>query len=282
MNEGMHGGDAPPAPAMDDAVGDRLAGWVRTEVALASKSLSAAGGRIHAGVHQARKSIRRTRAALMLAEAALGAGATIIGRELRHVNAALSALRDAHALVATLDRLAAKAAASGDALVLRRARRVAAARRAALARGQQHTATIRDARAALAMLGAGLSGLPWDRLTHAALVEALAATQHRIAVLREKAARSDRDEDWHRWRRWMRRQSQQRRACAAAGVDVPDTGFDKSLTEQLGAMQDLSLLIGHCGRGSIFVKPDRLLLRRYARRKLDRQRERIASVTQPE
>lgn len=267
---------------VDETVGEELAAWVRNEIAIGSKSLAAGGGRIHAGVHQARKSIRRTRAALMLTETALGAGTSIVGRELRHVNDTLSTLRDAHALVATLDRLAAKAAEPEDALVLRRAHRVAAAHRAVVAREDRHLATLRDARAALAMLGAGLSGLPWDRLTHANLVEGLAATQRRIAALRDKAARSDRDEDWHRWRRWMRRQSQQRRACAAAGVEVPDTGFDKSLTEQLGAMQDLSLLIEHCGRGSIFAKPDRLRLRRYARRKLARQRERIASVSGPE
>lgn len=282
MNDGMREDQGMAPQAMDGAVGERLAAWIRTEIALASKSLAAGGGRIHAGVHQGRKSIRRTRAALMLAEAALGVGASIVGRELRYVNDTLSALRDAHALVATLDRLAAKAGTPEDALVLRRARRVAAAHRATVAREERHLACVRDARAALAMLAAGLSGLPWDRLTHAALVDALAATQHRIAVLREKAAHGDRDEDWHRWRRWMRRQSQQRRACAAAGVAVPDTGFDKSLTEQLGAMQDLSLLIEHCGRGSIFAKPDRLLLRRYARRKLARQRERIASVSHPE
>jgi hypothetical protein len=140
---------------------------------------------------------------------------------------------------------------------------------------------LRDARDTLAMLSAALSGLPWDRLQDAVLVDALGATGQRAAELRDKAARSGLDQDWHAWRRWMRRQSQQRRVCARIGVEAPDTGFDKSLTEQLGVMQDLSLLIRHCGRESPFAKPDRRRLRRFARKKLDRQRERIVSVTRP-
>lgn len=282
MNAGTGHGDSAASSAFDDATGTRLLGWVHAELSAASAALAARGGRIHGGVHQARKSIRRTRAALMLAEPALGVGAAILGRELRRVNDTLSALRDAHAMVSTLDRLAAKAGDPADALALRRARRIAAAHRAGVAREEEQLAVVRDARAILTMLGAALSGLPWERLTAATLVTSLAATQQRVAVLRDRAARSDRTEDWHRWRRWMRRQSQQRRACAAVGVEVPDTGFDKSLAEQLGAMQDLSLLMEHCGRGSIFSKPDRVRLRRYARRKLARQRERIVSVTHPE
>ena len=282
MSAGTGHAESAASSAFDDATGTRLLAWMHAEVSTASAALAARGGRIHAGVHQARKSIRRTRAALMLAEPALGVGAVILGRELRRVTDTMSELRDAHALVATLDRLAAKAGEPADALALRRARRIAAAHRAGAAREEGQLVVVRDARATLTMLNAALSGLPWERLTAATLVESLAATQQRVAALRDRAAHSDRAEDWHRWRRWMRRQSQQRRACAAVGVEVPDTGFDKSLTEQLGAMQDLSLLMEHCRRGSIFSKPDRVRLRRYAGRKLARQRKRIASVTCPE
>lgn len=268
-------------PSADTPVGARLHDWVRGEIAAATKALAARGGRIHAGVHRARKSIRRTRAALRLARSALGVGADIVERELRHVNRTLAVLRDAHALVVVLDRLSVKARDPDDALLMRRASRIAAARRAALAREPSQVMVLGDARDTLAMLSAALSGLPWDRLEDAVLADALGATGQRAAGLRDKAVRSGLDKDWHAWRRWMRRQSQQRRACARIGVEAPDTGFDKSLTEQLGVMQDLSLLIEHCGRGSPFAKPDRRRLRRFARAKLDRQRERIVSVTQP-
>lgn len=263
------------------ATGMRLDAWIEAETATAVRLLGARGRRIHAGVHQARKAMRRARAALMLARPALGAGAELVERELRRANRSLAALRDAHALVTTLDRLALKAHTHEETLLLRRARRIAAAARAAAARDPASQAALADARAILAVLVPALAGLPWDAVTAAQLVDALAGTQHRVARLRARAVRSQDDEAWHRWRRWMRRQSQQRRACAAVGVEVPDSGFDKSLAEQLGVMQDLSLLIAHCGRGSLFAKPDRGRLRRFARRRLRRQRERIASVGEP-
>lgn len=273
----MNATPAPPAATADET-GMRLRGWVEAEVGAAVTALSARGGRIHAGVHHARKAIRRVRAALMLAGPALGPGTGMLDRALRDANRALSDLRDAHALVTTLQRLALKSHDHGDTQVLRRATRQAAAARAHAAREPAHQAAVSEARAVLAVVAAALQGLPWDQVAAAALVDALAQTQGQVARLRAKAVASGDDEAWHRWRRWMRRQSQQRRACAAVGVEVPDTGFDKSLAEQLGVMQDLGLLTGHCGRGSIFAKPDRKHLQRFAQRHLQRQRKRIASV----
>lgn len=271
------------APKRDEtATGARLHAWVEAELVAAIRQLGARGGRIHAGVHQARKGMRRARAALMLAGPMLGVGAGLLERELRQTNRSLSALRDAHALVGTLERLALKSRDHEQTLLLRRAHRVAASVRAAAARDPAHQAAVADARAYLRVLASALAGLPWDAMTAAQLVDALADTQRRVARLRARAVVGQDDEAWHRWRRWMRRQSQQRRACAAVGVEVPNTGFDKSLAEQLGVMQDLSLLIGHCRRESMFPKPDRGALRRFAERALGRQRERLASVAESE
>ena len=250
------------------------------ELETAMAGLSARGGRIHAGVHQARKALRRTRAVLALGDAALGPGAVLVDHELRRINRGLSTLRDAHALVMTLDRLAAKPHDEAVARLLRRARRIAATERARHTRESLQAApSLADRRAMVALLRAALQGLPWNALTPSVLNDALDRTARRIGKAQAQAVASDHDESWHRWRRRMRRLSQQRRACAAIGFDTGAPSlFDKSLAEQLGVAQDLNLLLEHCGRGSPFSKPDRAALQQFARASLTRQRKRVASV----
>ena len=48
------------------------------ELAVAIHGLAMRGGRVHAGIHQARKAIRRTRAMLTLGGTALGPGARLV------------------------------------------------------------------------------------------------------------------------------------------------------------------------------------------------------------
>ena len=86
-------------------MGDRLHAYAAAEMVHAIACLSWHGGRLHAGVHQARKSLRRLRATLALGMPTLGPGARLIDRELRRTNRRLSKLRDAQALVHTLDVL---------------------------------------------------------------------------------------------------------------------------------------------------------------------------------
>ena len=261
------------------ALGPALCGYVTAELQSAMAGLGARGGRIHAGVHLARKAIRRTRAVLALGRATLGPGAAPIDRELRCVNRSLSPLRDAHALVETLDRLVAKPHDAAMTRLLRRARGVAASRRASCALTQAGGEP-EHARAMLAMLQAALQGLPWQTLTSSTLTDALDLTLRGIAEARAEACTAGRNRDWHRWRRRMRRMSQQQTACAAAGFDISEPLFDKSLAEQLGKAQDLDLLLEHCGQGSPFNKPDKAALRDFAKLALARQRKRIASVSE--
>ena len=267
----------PSTPAI--ALGPALRSYVTAELQAAMAGLGARGGRIHAGVHLARKAIRRTRAVLALGRLTLGPGAAPIDRELRRLNRGLSALRDAHALVETLDRLAAKPHELAMTRLLRRARRVAATRRASCARTQVGGEP-EHARRMLAMLQAALQGLPWPTLSSATLIDALDLTLRGVEEARVQACTTGRNRDWHRWRRRMRRMSQQHTACAAAGFDISEPLFDKSLAEQLGKAQDLDLLLEHCGQGSPFTKQDRAALRSFAEMALARQRKRIASVSE--
>lgn len=258
------------------APGTALRDYADAELEAAHASLVWRGGRIHAGVHRARKALRRTRATLALGGDALGPGAALLDRELKRLNDGLSALRDAQALVEALDRRIGKAGKPDTVALLKRARRAAAAARAQCAAEQ--APAVAERRAVLEVLRAGLRALPWISVTEAGLRDAIARSTRRIAQAHASVQASQDDDDWHRWRRRMRRLSQQLHALDAAGwaMEAPSS-FDKSLAEQLGVAQDLRLLIEHSGRSGL-PKPDRTALRRYAQARLDKQRERISSV----
>lgn len=257
-----------------------LLAYVQAELEAASACLGWRGGRIHAGVHQARKSLRRIRAALALGGPALGPGGDWVDRAVRTLNRDLSSLRDAQALVEALDRLKVKAPDADTARLLRRARRLAAARRGEQLR-QELAADpgLEGRRAVLRVLHAALQGMPWPMVTDGVWRQALANTHDR-SVRAEARARDSADaEDWHRWRRRMRRLSQQMRALNNSGVtDETLPSFDKSLAEQLGKAQDLTLLLEHCRDDALLGKDDRHALRDFATAALRRQRRRIVAV----
>ncbi|BCT93915.1 hypothetical protein LYSHEL_29420 [Lysobacter helvus] len=250
------------------------------ELAAAIDHLGRHGSHVHTGIHQARKAIRRTRALLALVAADVGPGAKLIDRELRRANRRLSPLRDAHALVETLDRLRTKARDEPTRTALAHARGIALRRRAAMAHGPGFAQALQHERAILVTLRAGLSGLAWDNVATSTVVDALAASARKADAARDRACAHDDDQDWHRWRRRMRRLSQQHRVALAAALPLSDAGFDKHVTEQLGVLQDLSLLVAHCGKDSPFGE-SRAALRRFAERALARQRKRIRSVVAP-
>jgi CHAD domain-containing protein len=275
--------DLPSEPQLLDAAraprgpGIALRDYGLAELAVAIDSLALRGSHVHEGVHQARKAMRRTRALLALGVATLGPGAKLIDHQLRASNRRTSPLRDAQALVETLDRLRTKARDDATRAALEHARRIAARRRAAMARKPEFTQALRHEEAIVATLRAALLGLPWDTIATSMVTEAMVVADKRAASARERACARDDAEAWHRWRRRMRRISQQHRAANAAGLPVSDTEFDKNMTEQLGVLQDLNLLVAHCGEDSPF-STDKSTLRRFAERTLSKQRKRIRSV----
>jgi CHAD domain-containing protein len=265
--------DLPATPS----TGIALREYAEGELAQAMRVLATAD-RIHDGIHQARKSIRRTRAALSVAAPALGPGTRTIDRALRRLNKHSSWQRDAHALVQTLDRLRDRRAPREVHALLSAARDAAAARRKAIAREARFAEVVEATRAELAVLRAALAGLPWETLVQDDIARAIDAAARKADKARERARASDDDEDWHAWRRCMRRRSQQFRAAEAAGFAATMPVLDKSIAEQLGLLQDLSLLIDHCGKDGGFDDDTREALRAYAKRALAHQRKRIRSV----
>jgi len=235
------------------------------------------GGRVHEGVHQARKSLRRTRATLALGAVVLGPGAELIDREVRRVNRRLSKMRDAQALVETLDRLIAKGKPPEALPVLRRARRTAAIARVESARRELASdPNLARKRALLSTLRAALPALPWDSLTETRVRDALANGLVEIDVAGSRARATGRDDDWHRWRRRVRRLSQQHRAVGSLIVDINAARRRvKTLAELLGEGQDYALLHDHCGKRSIFPDPDRQILGSLADLGAQRMRGRV-------
>lgn len=237
------------------------------------------GAHAHAGVHQARKSIRRLRATLALGGTALGPAAAVLDRELRRLNRGLSPVRDAQALVETLDRLARQHGSEEEHELLRRARRVAVRTR---------SAKMRDALAAdpgfqrrrelLHYMKTVLPGLPWPAVSADMVSEAVAHGAKAVNKAAKRAQASGRDEDWHRWRRRARRLSQQQRVLAAAQLPTKDAHSRKAVAVLLGEAQDYSLLREHCKKDSPFSEPDRLSLRKLAARGSKRLRRRIAKA----
>jgi len=235
---------------------------------------------VHEGVHQARKSLRRTRAVLALGAPVLGPGANLVDREVRRVNRRLSTMRDAQALVETLDRLIAKCKVSETMPVLRRARRTAAQARVESARRElADDPGLARKRMLLRTLRAALPALPWDALTETRVRDALDYGLARVDAADAQARATGRDVDWHRWRRRVRRLSQQHPALG----DVIDLGMAKkrikSLAVDLGEAQDYALLRDHCGRRSIFSELDRRVLRTLADEGSQRLRDRIEKAT---
>jgi len=275
----MHVGDRHerlnPATA---TVGESLRTRATNALAQAIRLLGWRGARLHAGVHRARKALRLTRAALALGAPTLGSDAALIDRQLRRINRSLSRLRDAQALVETLDRLTEKHATAATGPLLGRARRAAMRHRSTQTRLALHDdAGFANRRAALAALAAKLQALSWQDLREKDALRSLQRSESRARAAAKRARRSLHDDDWHRWRRRARRVLQQQRALAELSVvQKADSDRDKTLTTLLGEAQDYALLLDHCADGSPFAEPDRKALRALAKTGVRRARARIA------
>lgn len=266
-----------PAGEPRDIAAAMLLDYAHDELCVAIACLGWRGARLHGGVHQARKSIRRVRATLALGAPALGAGARLLDRELRRVNDRLSTLRDAHALVVALTALVQDTVDPRDRALLRRVQRAAAAHRAEHTREQlMAEPALDDTRALLRVLLAALPALAWSAL--AGIDVAIEASRADVASAGARAASTGTDENWHRWRRRARRLSQQQRALGSGeGRDAAERRARK-IAIALGKAQDFSLIAEYCGKRSPFAREDRRRLRSIARTRLETLRKEIAGA----
>ena len=267
-----------PAAAKPDApsqpLGLRLKTFALTELAEAQALLAKPGGQRHEGVHQARKRLRRTRAALALGRKALGRQGRQLDEDLGRLCRGLSPLRDAQALIEGLQRLPATApgplaSALPDMVALASVRRDDC-----LARALARDPDFKRRRDRLQAMATRLEALDWDQVKPGAVAKSVARSEARLAKARRRATRHPKDDArWHAMRRRLRRLRQQDHLLAALEPDLRPVG---SVTADeatvLGEAQDDALLLRHCGSHSPFPPPLRKLLRAEACARLGRVR----------
>lgn len=204
-----------------------------------------------AGVHEARKSVRRLRSLLALGRRALGKDAVdVIDHELRALARGLSALRDGQVVQDTARDLADDAAdpderANWEALLPLLAERQH--RQLADALGEDPGFVRRQAQAH--RQAERLQQLPWDRLHGNDLRQGLERSLRRQARAQATALASGRVDDLHDWRRRSRRLRMQLAALRKlhvrprrGGLEAVSLRHVARLVDELGALQDLALL----------------------------------------
>jgi CHAD domain-containing protein len=261
-------------PANERSAGEALQAYAEGELQSAREALSWRGSRRHAGVHQARKSVRRVRATLALGGKLFGRAGRVFDKELQRVNRSLSSMRDGQALVEALQRLAESAPGEDHQILLKRAQGTAVRRRATLARA---TPAPTEAIHMLNVLIPALPMLPWQGVTSPLLELAVGQSTAAVQTAGERALQRGKTSDWHRWRRRARRLTQQDRALATIPFPV-DAAAHKAHAVHLGVAQDFQLLIEHCGRDSPFARADRDALRDLAAERLKHLRTKLVAV----
>ncbi len=229
---------------MPQQADDRLKAYALGQLQRAFTCLGWRGSHSHAGVHQARKSMRRVRACLALGESALGAGAGMLDEELSKICESLSALRDAQARVESLDRLLEKHPEHEVRSCLLAAKRLAMTARAEAMRNEQ--AIDKDfltRRERLRVLSAAMPVLPWQHINDECLSVSILHSVKACDAAAEIALSHGSEKDWHRLRRRRRRLIQQYTALEHCGIELPAIPApDRKLGTLLGEAQDISIL----------------------------------------
>lgn len=234
-------------PGASSRTGKRVAALAADEIQVLAEALAAAPATA-AGVHEARKSIRRLRSLLSLVRPALGkSDVQPVDAALKSLAKGLSALRDGQVVLDTAHDCARHAAGADEAgswgaltplLAHQQEHRVAEAladdpgfmRRQAQAHRQAER----------------LRALPWHRLHADDLRHGLARSVRRQQRAQEFALDSGDLDDLHDLRRKSRRLRMQLNALkrlrvSTHGVAVASRDI-AGLVDQLGALQDLALL----------------------------------------
>jgi CHAD domain-containing protein len=260
---------APVVPRGDGLGGD-LRAYALDQLAGAVAQLGRGGEARHDGVHQARKSLRRARAALALAPRPLGDQGRRLDAALAAACRGMGALRDAQALLEALQRLAPKLPTESrdtlpEAMLLATARRDAM-----LAAALERDPDFARRRARLDGLAARLAKLDWDAVREKDIAKSVARSERRLAKARRRVKRHPEDDErWHVLRRRLRRLRQQDSLLqAVAPAFRPTGGVSADQATTLGEAQDDALLLRHCARRSPFPPAIRRVIRAVARERL--------------
>ncbi len=264
---------SPSDAPVSNALGLALMAFGSEQLRAAQAHLARQGAARHAGIHEARKCLRRVRAMLALGVDTLGSGALRLDIELAQLCRGLSRLRDAQAVIEALHRL------DGD------TRLPPSMRSPAVKMARQQRDDILDnvlardidfnqRRQRLLRAETRLERLDWSSLTRVDLRSALARSRRRMKRARRHAKESGADHQaWHAFRRRLRRWRQQNALLEEIAPKLSrSTKPSDELATALGDSQDDVLLLAHCGRGSPFPPEIRVALRKALRQRLSRSR----------
>jgi hypothetical protein len=255
--------------------GARLQAFAHEQLRLAELHLSRQGAELHDGVHQARKCLRRTRAALALAAAALDSSVERIDDELGRLCRGLSSLRDTQALVDAIDRFGIGAA--GPIRTTVRGARVAALvhRDLAMARALARDPGFAARRHRLFTIIKRVALLDWKAVRRRDLAKTMQRGERRLEKARRRARQHpDRDASWHIYRRRLRRLKEQNAILAELQPGLHHLALDLGRQAHiLGESQDDVLVLKYCHRSSPFNAPQRRVLRQLARARLKSVRD---------
>ncbi len=247
------------------------------QLRLAGAALALRGSDSRHGIHEGRKAVRRARAALLLGWEHPNAAVALALEQLKWTNGQLSDLRDAHALVGAVKRLA--GGARGQAFeAVDRARKGLKRRRAGLEGDPASQARVGEALERIEFIAAGAAALPWNDAVRPGIRATVAATRVQVARAQRSALAHPSPKRLHKWRRRLRRLLQQHEACVALGIDVSGDNFLECIAEQLGKLQDYNVLLDRvpCIAGLHGNQERRF--RQAVREARNEQRERLVSV----
>ena len=265
---------------LPDAPGPALRELALHELAAAGAQLARSGEARHEGVHQARKGLRRTRAALALGRKRLGSRERRIDAELASLCRGLSPLRDAQALLEALERLRSTAPEPLRSELPELLRQARERRDQRLAKVLARDPGLKRRRARVQALAERLARLDWTGIDRQSVLATVAHSERRLARARDRTARHpDESDRWHTLRRRLRRLHQQhnllRRIAPAWRIDASATTDEAT---RLGEAQDDALLLRNCGRRSPFAPGSRRRLRALVSERLGRVRGTCYSI----
>ena len=265
--------NAPSEPFQSDAstaIGACLSMFIQTQLQAAQQQLARKGLARHQGIHEARKCIRRAKAALAIGLPVFGERGLRLNAELGRICRGLAPLRDAQALMEVLQRLHTSAAGSLQD-ILPKAESAARQRRdLMLDKALAGDPKFKRRCLRLQRLSVRLQRLDWDSVSENDVAAAVKRSERRLEKAGKRVMQCpDEDERWHGYRRRLRRLRQQASLLSGMGVDIGlRADAFKAQTDALGEAQDDVLLIRLCGSRSPFAREHRRLLRKSARQRL--------------
>ncbi|MDR3388243.1 MAG: CHAD domain-containing protein [Rudaea sp.] len=229
-----------------------LHAYVLQQFDVAGRSIGCSRERLHTGVHEARKAIRRVRAALDLGRARLWPDAAVVFDELRDLCRGLSQVRDAYAVIETLDHLRKQAPDADQRDLLKRVRKSLIERHAKAASYLlMQDAGLRRFRARLHHLRELAEALSWSEIDATNIRASLARSDHRAERAAHAAKKTQHGRLRHRWRRRLRRLRHQMMILELAlswrfVEDATSTGHgDESTSEWKAFVRVSATMLGH-------------------------------------